>query len=338
MKKILIVWAFFLFLLSGAYPIPRGSAKPDDTPIVTPGADPTAYTIGYTKYRNFTTLVSWENFLGLDSATGSINNLVWNPVNTFAFTYDRGSDKLATTITNTQGVWSFDYLNYSTQVLTLKGDLAYFYLNALNYLQIRITVENNPATVITLVDVTLDGHPLGDFEGVPGSSRDWMVTGYDLSAGFTISGTLVTSGVTSSSPEHNMVEIFMAHVDHQGPVASNLTASPDPVELNAPLSVSATIDDTATGRSGIASAEYSLDSGASWWPMQAQDSAFDSAVEDVEAAFSAPDSAGTYEVCVRGQDTSANSGVGTCTQFTVNLPSEATDYQLYFPLSSNGGS
>ncbi|HSF80218.1 MAG TPA: hypothetical protein VLA49_03230 [Anaerolineales bacterium] len=317
MKKLFspVVISLLLFLV---VPMRLGSARPEDTPIVTPGADPTAYLLGYAKYRNFTTENSWEVFLGLDSVNGASHNLVWESANSFSFVYDEVADKLTTTITNNQGVYSFDYLNYSTQVINIKGDLAYSYLSALNYLQIRITVENRPTTVVNLSSVMLDGNPLGDFTGLPGSASDWMVTGYDLSAGFTMTGTLTINNIVTNSPEQNKVEIYMGRVDHQGPVSSNLIANPDPVGLNAPLTLSASIDDTTTGLSTVASAEYSLDQSGNWEPLSALDGAFDESLEAVFVNLTSSDQSGIHEFCVRGADAAANLGDASCYQYVVD--------------------
>ncbi|UCH59785.1 MAG: hypothetical protein JSV61_16440 [Anaerolineales bacterium] len=317
-KKLFITGVIILYLIFGAYPTQLGSANPYTTLVVTPGADPTAVLLGYGKFRNFTTENSWEAFLGLDSATGSSNDVSWDAQNTFAFTYSSALDKLNIAITNTHGVYSFDYLNYSTQVLNLKGALAYSYLSALNYLQMRIVVENHASTVVNLTGVMLDGNPLGDFSGTPGSSLDWNVTGYDLSAGFTLTGTLAFSGINSKSPEQNKVDLFMGRVDHEGPVSTNLVASPNPAGVNALMSFSATIDDTTTGLSMIASADYRIGQAGSWSPMAAQDGSYDESAETVEANFSAPDQHGMYDLCVKGTDTATNEGSTTCISLSVD--------------------
>ncbi len=331
MKKLLIAVVIFFFLIYGVAPTNMGSANPDDIPVVSPGADPTAILLGYTKFRNFTTENSWEIFLGLESATGSSHDATWDAQNNFIFKYDKALDKLSITIDNTLGVWSYDYLNYSTQVLNLKGALAHSYLNALNYLQMRIVVENHATTAVNLTGVMLDGQALGNFSGTPGSSLDWMVTGYDLSAGFTLSGTLVFSGINSKSPEKNLVEVFFGRVDHKGPVSSNLIASPNPVGLNAPMGLNATVDDSTTGLSTIVSAEYRLGLGGTWEFMSAQDGSFDESSENVVANFNSPNQHGIYDLCVRGTDSVPNQGSATCISLNVDGEGPLTEDVLLLP-------
>ncbi|MBC7236950.1 MAG: hypothetical protein H5T69_14005, partial [Chloroflexi bacterium] len=86
------------------------------------------------------------------------------------------------------------------------------------------------------------------------------------------------------------------------------------------VAVMANVDDSATGGSSIVSAEYSLDSGSTWAPMAAQDGAFDEVTEDVLASFTAPGTAGIYELCVRGTDAAGNVGEPQCITFVVYDP------------------
>jgi hypothetical protein len=99
-----------------------------------------------------------------------------------------------------------------------------------------------------------------------------------------------------------------------GPVTSNVTPLPNPAWLNALVTVTATVDDSTTGGSTIASAEYSLN-GSAWSPMAALDGAFDEVSEDVSAAFLATQP-GTNTVCVRGTDVAGYTGDPTCAEFS----------------------
>jgi hypothetical protein len=83
--------------------------------------------------------------------------------------------------------------------------------------------------------------------------------------------------------------------------------------------VTANVDDTDTGGSDIASAEYSLDGGA-WVAMNAHDGGFDAVSEDVEATLVAPSEAGIYDLCVRGTDVADNTGVEECIMLIVYDP------------------
>jgi parallel beta-helix repeat protein len=108
--------------------------------------------------------------------------------------------------------------------------------------------------------------------------------------------------------------------DDAGPITSNVLADPNPVAVNGEVTLTANVDDTNTGGSNIASAEYSLDDGASWEPMDAQVGDFDAVSEDVIATFSAPADAGIYDLCVRGTDVYDNIGPAECILLVVYDP------------------
>jgi hypothetical protein len=101
-------------------------------------------------------------------------------------------------------------------------------------------------------------------------------------------------------------------VDDLPPVANGVSLLPNPVEFGAATSVTvtATIDDAATGAFFIAGAEYSLDGGTTWLPMAASDGAFDEVTEAVTATFAVsslnPAAPGTFTILVRGTETAGN--------------------------------
>lgn len=103
--------------------------------------------------------------------------------------------------------------------------------------------------------------------------------------------------------------------DMAGPAASAVTVAPDSIVVNDSVTVTATVDDSATGGSNIQSAEFSLNGGG-WMPLEAADGNFDSATEDVTGSFIAS-LAGDNEVCVRGTDAQGNVGDATCAAFSV---------------------
>lgn len=108
--------------------------------------------------------------------------------------------------------------------------------------------------------------------------------------------------------------------DTDGPVVSNLAASPNPVAVNGPVSLTANISDLATGSSDIESAEYSID-GGTWTMMDAADGTFDSPDENVEAALGSFSDPAVLSICVRGTDASGNTGDSECTMLAVYDPS-----------------
>jgi K(+)-stimulated pyrophosphate-energized sodium pump len=92
--------------------------------------------------------------------------------------------------------------------------------------------------------------------------------------------------------------------DVEGPVPSDILAEPNPVEVNADFVVNATLDDSTTGGSKIASAEYSLD-GTKWRPMEPADGAMDTPIEKIVAKLSVT-KAGVYNLKVHGSDELGN--------------------------------
>jgi K(+)-stimulated pyrophosphate-energized sodium pump len=92
--------------------------------------------------------------------------------------------------------------------------------------------------------------------------------------------------------------------DVEGPVSSDILAEPNPVEVNADFVVNATLDDSTTGGSKIASAEYSLD-GTTWRSMEPADGAMDAPIEKIVAKLSVT-KAGVYNLKVHGSDEIGN--------------------------------
>jgi K(+)-stimulated pyrophosphate-energized sodium pump len=92
--------------------------------------------------------------------------------------------------------------------------------------------------------------------------------------------------------------------DIEGPIPSDILANPNPVRVNTPLTLTATLDDTSTGGSKIASSEYSLD-GTTWLSMYPANGALDSPTEKIIAKLSVP-KPGVYNLLVRGSDELGN--------------------------------
>ncbi len=106
-----------------------------------------------------------------------------------------------------------------------------------------------------------------------------------------------------------------AEVDLEGPLTSDVLANPNPSPVNTDIILMASVDDTTTGGSNIASAEYSLD-GITWEPMS---DAFASPTENVTATLSVQ-YPGVYDLCVRGTDAPGNLGPAECTFLVVYDP------------------
>ncbi len=107
-------------------------------------------------------------------------------------------------------------------------------------------------------------------------------------------------------------DIFLLRLasDVIGPITSNVVTDPNPAQEATSVTVTALVDDTATGGSLIASAEYTI-GGSPPAAMQATDGSFDQPVETVAAQIP-PQPIGVHEVCVRGVDSSGNVGAFDC--------------------------
>ena len=108
--------------------------------------------------------------------------------------------------------------------------------------------------------------------------------------------------------------------DNQGPITTNVTANPNPAVVSSSVTITANVDDTTTGGSNIASAEYKLNDDVTWVPLRASNSAFDEVSEDVTGSFTAPSTPGVHYLHVRGTDTAGNVGSEESTMFVVYDP------------------
>ena len=109
-------------------------------------------------------------------------------------------------------------------------------------------------------------------------------------------------------------------VDGEGPPTINVSASPNPTNGATSVTLTGTVDDTTTGNSNIAAAEYFIDSlGAdgAGTAMLATDGTFDSPVEGVTASLdisALPD--GAHNLYAHGQDAAGNWGAASATVLT----------------------
>lgn len=113
--------------------------------------------------------------------------------------------------------------------------------------------------------------------------------------------------------------LFLDGFDEEGPVTSNVAVSPNPVEVNTPIVLSAIVDDTTKAGSNIASAVYTIDGGAPVG-MVAGDNVFDEVSENVTAVIPAFTEAGVHQICVSGTDEPGNVGTEDCAFLAVYDP------------------
>ena len=327
-RKIYSFLLIFLFITA----LWNGAAFSAGTPVVNPGTNPAAYHLGAVRLREFTSGGNEELFLGVpDLDLGGVHrtqmNLTWSSANSVTFSYDSALDKLTTTVDNGSSDWTLEYPNFSDNVrdLVFAGDQAAadYAMSNLNYLQISITLREKSPAQVSLDSVQLDGIPLGDFPGEFRGTESWYVDSYDYSDGFTLTGTLNLSGISSPSPNLNDIEISFGSTAIDAPIIYNILATPNPVIPETELTLTATVEDSGTV--DIQSSEYNIESGA-WSPMSAQDGSYDSPTEDVIATFDAPVTHGEYHVCVRGTNTDNKTGPEQCTILSVDNQGPQTTY------------
>jgi glycosidase len=203
-----------------------------------------------------------------------------------------------------------------------------------------LIVSHTPQTAAT--DVALDTLITVTWSAAMDEATDFVVTGpsgeaagsFSLDATGTIltftpaaplaKGTMYTVEVTGEVDAGGNVQQVPASwsfttidIDTDGPVTSSVSAVPNPALLESEVTLTATVDDTATGDSNIAAAEYSSDGGATWVSMAASDGAFDKPQEEVSASLTAPLLPGDIALCVRGIDSAGNTGAEACITLTV---------------------
>jgi len=162
-------------------------------------------------------------------------------------------------------------------------------------------------------------HDLREAWVVPNTNPDapWMII-YDADFGSADGGkALGYATLTPAIPP-----------DFIGPSTTEVIANPNPASISDSIYLTAKIDDTSTGNSNIAAAEYTLYDGVanevSSGSMSALDG-FNSPVEYVEATinlgdFDPPTVPGIYDLCVTGTDEPGNTGLEECTMLVVYDP------------------
>ncbi|MAU01362.1 MAG: hypothetical protein CL608_29835 [Anaerolineaceae bacterium] len=160
------------------------------------------------RLRSFNNTGGSELFLGVpDLALGTNRNeanIQWAETNGVSFSLNRLTDSLNVTIVNGNGTYSLDYPNVSSQLAALGKT---YTVDDLNIMQITL-VDRDEGEVL-LQNAMIDGQTLGDFSG--DNWNHWMVSGYDFSQGFELTGTLLLTGSFSNSQEMSKIEFRVGH-------------------------------------------------------------------------------------------------------------------------------
>lgn len=317
MKTSIITVSSISILLAGLTSLAALEAHAAAT--VASGYDADAVLKGAVRYRHMNSNGNGQReiYIGVPSldvaANRNTGDVVWGTGKHVLFTYDASTGVLSTTVgtgasavTVTRNVGSLAELNYLL-IKVQRNQMGGGGMGGGGMMHGPIYFNN----------VKLNGTPLSpinNFEGAPSGAR-WNVTGENLSAGFTMEGDIVLSGMQPGM-DMNHVELSVGYTDQAGPQVTSIGVVPNPAILNGTTTLRATVDDTAVGNHPIQSAEYRLNDGA-WTAMIAQDGAFDSVTEDVEAELPATQ-LGSNEACVRGTDSKGNvTNPPKCTTFMV---------------------
>ena len=171
----------------------------------------------------------------------------------------------------------------------------------------------------------VDNDPLGyqwDFTTIPegaspliDNTTSVIVNYNSYIAGLYVGQLTVADGTLTSEPDTAVITV----VDDVGPVASNVIAIPNPVDIHTGITLTALLDDSMTGGADIQSAEYRINDGP-YMPLIASDGLFNSMTESVEASLSAFGQSAVYEICVRGTDALGNSGADECMLLAIYDP------------------
>ena len=184
--------------------------------------------------------------------------------------------------------------------------------------------------------------PVGGWIGTLNESAKLLasdgVAFHNFGRSVAIAGGSIVVGEPSGNSSRGSVYLFNLVSDSDGPVTSNVLATPNPISITQNIILSATIDDSTTGGSTIAAATYEIrNSAGSVVQSGAGDTlacaafltgticptttGFDEVQETVATSVAAGTlAAGVYDLCVRGQDAKLNLGAFACNYLVVYDP------------------
>jgi endogenous inhibitor of DNA gyrase (YacG/DUF329 family) len=158
------------------------------------------------------------------------------------------------------------------------------------------------------------GTSMGAADGAFDSATEDATAAIDVSGWAIGSYTLYVHGNDSAGNWGTTASLVLnvTAEDTTGPITSDVSADPNPTNGADSVTLTASISDSTTGNSDIATAEYFVDTvGAdgTGTSMGAADGAFDSATEDVTADIDVSGWAvGSYTLYVHGNDSAGNWG------------------------------
>jgi len=219
---ILPVYAYALgAILLGA------TALPVDAQTVTSGLVTTRESLAAVRFKSLGNTGSKEIYLGVpDVGTGSHRterDVTWAATNDATFQYDAINDELIATIANVNGTYDLTYPNLSSQITTLGKT---FNVADMDFMQISVYARH-AGTTVTFDDFQLDASSLGTFSATYNSVNTWMVSNYDFSTGFTVTGQILLSGTFSGGDEVSKIELTVGKANVCGNGIVELTEQCD---------------------------------------------------------------------------------------------------------------
>lgn len=166
------------------------------------------------RYKDFANTGDGAVYLGIGDLGVSANRIeadvVWPASNKIEFTYDKVNDKLITKVDlGGDGSWdkTLEFTDVADKVLSVLGKD----INELDFLRIQVaTAATTGTATVYFRNVKVDGYSIGNFSVTAGTSRiikEWSVTDFDFSEGFTITGEIVLEGSLKGG-ENSKIEIM----------------------------------------------------------------------------------------------------------------------------------
>ncbi len=279
----------------------------------------------------------------------------WGAMNAVDGLFDGVSEDVTVTRLAPSNTGTYDLCVRGTDSANNIGEMSCIYLYVLPVfddqgpLAENVDIDSNPivlSSVMTITatidDSTTGGSPIQSSEFSMNGGATWSPMGADDGSYGDVTQDVIASSTSPDTPgnyqlcvrgtdmsgntgEMECVTLFVTPAgDVTGPLSDQVIASPNPVAVDTSMNVTAAVDDTTTGGSQIAFAEFSLDGGSTWIDMQAVDGAFDEVAEDVTVSSTSPDTPGNYQLCVRGTDMSGNTGGMACVTLFVTPAGDVT--------------
>ncbi|MCG3211509.1 MAG: hypothetical protein FOGNACKC_05155 [Anaerolineae bacterium] len=182
-----------------------------------------------------------------------------------------------------------------------------------------------------------------DTVGANGSGT--AMTGAFGSPTVSVNATVSLSGGTHTIYVHGQdsagnwgpVNSVGASLDQSGPATTGLTLTPNPTNGTAAVAISASADDTATGGSNIAAAEYTIDGGAAQaMTLNTTSAPAASLSATISAATVNALAEGSHVVSVRSQDSAGNWGTPATINLIVDKTGPTTSAVTAAPNPNNG--